>query len=150
MKKILLIIFFLVAAANTLPQSKGFGLGFIVGEPTGIAAKYWTSSQNALDFALGYSFARKYNRFRIHIDYVWHNENLIRSAERFPVYYGIGGKFQAYDSENSSLGVRGVLGIMWYPRRVPIDIFLEVAPVLRLVPATDFDIDAALGARFFF
>ncbi|MHC1736755.1 MAG: hypothetical protein AB9882_01945 [Ignavibacteriaceae bacterium] len=150
MKKFLIIFFFLISAACILPQEKGFGLGIIIGEPTGVSAKYWVSSQNALDFALGYSFARKYNRFHIHVDYVWNNENLIRSAERFPVYYGIGGKFQAYDSENSSLGVRGVLGIMWYPRKLPIDVFLEVAPVLRLVPATDFDIDAGLGARYYF
>ncbi|HOJ18973.1 MAG: hypothetical protein GX452_06945 [Ignavibacteriales bacterium] len=150
MKKLIVIILFLISATNLLPQSKGFGIGLIIGEPTGISAKYWTSSQNSLNFALGYSFAGKHNRVHLHVDYVWHNENLIRSAERLPVYYGFGGKLQTYDHTDASLGARGVLGLLWIPRNAPLDLFLEVAPVLRLIPETDLDIDAGLGARFFF
>jgi len=150
MKKLLIAFLFLFPIATLMPQEKGFGLGFIIGEPTGISAKYWVSSKNALDFGLGYSFSNRHNRINLHIDYVWHNENLIRSAERLPVYFGIGGKFQSYETNNSSLGIRGVLGLMWYPRKLPIDIFLEVAPILRIVPATDFNIDAGLGGRYYF
>jgi hypothetical protein len=32
----------------------------------------------------------------------------------------------------------------------PVDIFFEVVPILDLVPDTEFDLNAALGARFFF
>ena len=32
----------------------------------------------------------------------------------------------------------------------PFDVFLEVVPVLDLAPDTEFDFNAAIGARFFF
>jgi hypothetical protein len=31
-----------------------------------------------------------------------------------------------------------------------VDIFLEVVPILDLAPKTDFKINAAIGARYFF
>ncbi len=38
-----------------------FGIGFVVGEPTALDAKYWTSASTALDFGLGWGFG--YNSY---------------------------------------------------------------------------------------
>lgn len=135
-------------------QEKGFGLGIIIGEPTGVSAKLWTSQRTALDFALGWSFVDNNHddsgdNIHFHMDYLWHSFNAIHSAERFPLYYGIGGRFNSHKDEGS-LAIRGVFGIAWMPHETPIDIFLEVAPSLELTPSTGFGIDAALGFRFYF
>jgi hypothetical protein len=34
--------------------------------------------------------------------------------------------------------------------RVPVDIFIELAPILDLVPETDFTVNGAVGVRYFF
>ncbi len=46
-------LFFTIQGA--VAQDRDFGIGVIIGEPTGISAKLWTSPVNALDFGLGWS-----------------------------------------------------------------------------------------------
>lgn len=141
-------------------QDHGFGLGFVIGEPTGLSAKLWTSRQNAFDFGLGWSVGgdrisgydgvRNGSRIHFHMDYLWHSFSAIRSSERFPLYYGIGGRLNSGGGYDNSFGVRGVFGIAWLPHSTPIDVFLEVVPVFQLIRSTGFGLDAALGARFYF
>ena len=156
---IALYIFF--AAQVSTAQERKFGLGIILGEPTGISAKLWTSDQNAFDFGLGWSiggdrigkYDGDYNggsRVHFHMDYLWHSFDAIHATERFPLYYGIGGRINTGAGYNSSAAVRGVFGIAWLPRETPIDIFLELVPSLQITSSTGFAIDAGLGARYFF
>ncbi len=84
------------------------------------------------------------------MDYLWHSWNAINSAQRFPLYYGIGGRFNSHEDNDGSLAVRGVLGIAWLPHNTPLDLFLEVAPSLELTPSSGFGIDAAIGVRYYF
>jgi hypothetical protein len=84
------------------------------------------------------------------MDYLWHSFDAIHAEERFPLYYGIGGRINTGAGYNSSAAVRGVIGVAWMPRETPIDIFLEVVPSLQLTSSTGFAIDAGLGIRYFF
>jgi hypothetical protein len=139
------------------PQRK-FGLGVILGEPTGLSAKYWMSSTTALDFGLGWGWIDENNDgndngnswVHFHMDYLWHSFNAITSTERFPLYYGIGGRVNAREGDNTSFAIRGVIGVAWMPRDTPIDIFIELAPSLRLTESTGFALDGGLGARYYF
>ena len=142
---ILFTILFL-SAANA--QSKGIGLGLIVGEPTGISFKYWTGSTTAFDAALAWSFVDE-GAFHIHGDYIFHNFTLITIPEgKLPFYYGIGARIKT--ANDTKLGVRVPLGLAYLFNSAPIDIFLEIVPILDLTPKTDFAINAALGARYYF
>jgi len=151
----------LILAKPIPAQDHGFGLGLVLGEPTGLSAKLWTSRVNAFDFGLGVAVGGDrisrdnyyYNgesRLHFHMDYLWHSFSAINSSERFPLYYGIGGRYNSGGGYDGSLGVRGVFGIAWLPRATPIDVFLELVPVFQLTPVTGFGIDAGLGIRFFF
>ncbi len=142
-------------------QDHGFGLGVIIGEPTGISAKLWTSHVNAFDFGLGWSIGgdrigryKGYydggSRVHFHMDYLWHSFGAIHSSERFPLYYGIGGRINSGAGYDASVAIRGVFGIAWLPHNTPIDVFLELVPSLQLTSSTGFSIDAGLGARYFF
>jgi hypothetical protein len=144
---IFLIVSFLISA-TTLAQDKGTGLGIIVGEPTGVSFKYWTSSTTAFDAALAWSFVDE-GAFHIHGDYIFHNFNLIRiSGGKLPFYYGIGARIKT--ANKTRFGVRVPLGLAYIFFNAPVDIFFEVVPILDLAPKTDFKINAAIGARFFF
>jgi hypothetical protein len=151
----------LLALQVSVAQEHGFGLGIIIGEPTGISAKLWTSHMNAFDFGLGWSIGGdrlgKYNgvydgnrRIHFHMDYLWHAFDAIHSSERFPLYYGIGGRINNGAGYDGSIAVRGVFGIAWLPHGAPVDVFLELVPSLQLTSATGFGIDAGFGARYFF
>jgi hypothetical protein len=150
-----------LAVHGAFAQGSGFGLGVIIGEPTGISAKLWTSSANAFDFGLGWSVGGdrigKYkgyydggSRVHFHMDYLWHAFDAIHSSERFPLYYGLGGRINSGAGYDASVAVRGVFGIAWLPHNTPIDVFLELVPSLQLTPATGFGLDAGIGVRYYF
>lgn len=156
----LLLGLMMILAKPVTAQDHGFGMGLILGEPTGLSAKLWTSRDNALDFGLGLGLGGdriKYKgnydnsgRIHFHMDYLWHAFNVISSTERFPLYYGIGGRFNSGGGYDGSLGVRGVFGIAWFPQSTPIDVFLELVPVFQVTPLTGLGFDAGLGIRYFF
>jgi len=139
---------FIISNLN-FAQQKGFGLGVVLGEPTGISAKFWLTSGTALDFGLGYSFTSSNSVFDFYVDYVFHNSNMINSEENFVVYYGPGARLKIKES-TSRLGIRGVIGILWLPRGTNFDVFVEVAPILDIIPATKFDFSGGIGGRYFF
>ncbi len=135
---------------NVKAQDKGFGLGLIVGEPTGISAKYWIDGDNAFDFGLAYSFVQKFSAMSLHADYLYHAFDVIKSDYRLPVYYGFGARIRFVNNSDNSLGARGVIGIAWLNDNLPIDVFFEVVPVFNLIPSTALNLDIALGARYYF
>lgn len=143
-----IIILFLTSSISA--QDKGFGLGVVFGEPTGICGKYWTSGRNAISFGMGYSFTSSENRVNLHVDYLFHFENQITSTEKFVLYLGAGGRIKTSESADNSLGVRGVAGIDWLLKKAPVDVFFEIAPVVNIIPSTGVDIDAGIGVRYFF
>ena len=152
MKKIYLLFFVisLLTLSNlNFAQQKGFGLGVVLGEPTGISAKYWLTTGTALDFGLGYSFTSSNSLFDFYVDYVFHNSDMIHSTENFVVYYGPGARLNIKES-TSRLGVRGVIGILWLPGGTNFDLFVEIAPILDIIPATKFDFGGGIGGRYFF
>jgi hypothetical protein len=150
-----------LAVQGSVAQGSGFGLGLIIGEPTGISAKLWTSPVNALDFGFGWSMGGDQmgnyygshiggSRVHFHMDYLWHSFEAIDTRERFPLYYGFGGRLNNGAGYNSSLAIRGVFGVAWLPRDTPIDVFLELVPSLQLTNSSGFYLDAGFGARYFF
>ena len=146
--KFAMVLFVLVFLSTVKAQSSGVGLGLIVGEPTGISFKYWTGSTTAFDAALAWSFIDG-GAFHIHGDYLFHNMRLISVPEGLlPFYYGIGARIKT--ANDTKLGVRVPLGLAYLFQSAPVDIFLEIVPILDLTPKTDFAINAALGARYYF
>ncbi len=141
----------LAAAPSVLrAQERGFGLGIIMGEPTGISMKGWTGENNAIDAGVAWSF-RTPSSFHLHADYLWHSYGVFKTSERIPLYYGVGGRVKiGRDGEDSRFGVRVVLGIDYMVKSAPVDVFLEIAPVMDLTPATELTANGGLGVRFWF
>jgi hypothetical protein len=177
-----------LCAAQSGAAGRNFGLGFVLGDPTGFSAKYWTSGSTALDFNVGwsghgrdgywdpdcnddrfyrnnvnycadqaYDYRGRYDRgyygwriFHMHADYLFHNFSAIRARDKFPLYYGPGVTINYLNYDFLQVGARCNLGIAWMPSRAPVDVFLEMAPTILLIPVPDFDVNAGLGVRFYF
>ena len=141
-----------VGEAKAIRRAHGtFGIGFVLGEPTGISGKYWLSENTAIDGAFGYSFG---DRFRVSIDYLIH-DNAFETPE-FPLYYGIGGALsgsRGYIAKSRtgefSLGVRGVIGVGYLFKRAPLEAFLEIAPIVFIAPPLGLSMDFCFGLRVY-
>jgi hypothetical protein len=146
--KYIAILFSIIFITQLYSQDRGTGVGIIVGEPTGFSFKHWTSNTTAFDAAIAWSFINE-GAFHIHADYLLHSFNLINVPEgKLPFYYGIGGRLKT--SDKTRLGVRVPLGLAYLFQTTPVDIFLEIVPILDFIPETYFRINAALGARYYF
>lgn len=142
----LICIFCSVALAEGGP----FGLGIILGEPTGISGKFHLSKTNAIDGALAWSLQDD-NDLHLHGDYLYHNYSwIITDTGELPVYFGIGGRIKLREKHDDEIGIRFPVGLAYIFEEAPFDIFVEVVPIMNLAPDTDFDLNAAIGGRFFF
>lgn len=128
-----------------------FGLGMILGEPTGVSGKLWTGFGSAVDAAAAWSLDEN-DVFQIHADYLRHNYSLINVKKgRLPLYYGIGGRARFNERHgHDHLGIRIPVGLEYIFQGAPLDLFMEVVPILDVAPATDFDLNAAFGTRYYF
>ena len=106
-KNIILILFLIILLTGiSNAQQSGFGLGLIVGEPTGISGKYWMSPWSAIDGAFAWS-VDKNGGVQLHSDYLWHNYEIISVIKgKLPIYYGLGAKLVL--ASDNIFGVRGV------------------------------------------
>ena len=149
------------AAGRSFRANKTFGLGVMLGAPSGLSGKYYMTQDTALDFGLGV-----YHRFghrdglHAHADFLWHPVSLLGTpAFELPLYFGLGARIWDHDEyrndyrEETHVGVRAPLGIIFDFNRIPLDIFLELAMVIDIVVDDDHsyaDLNGALGVRYYF
>jgi hypothetical protein len=122
------------AADEARGETKGaFGVGLVVGEPTGICAKLYLKDDQAIQAAAGSAFVG--GGIQVHADYVFHPWILEeRDSFTLPVYFGPGLRVIDYDKGRGgdsfvAVGLRVVGGILFDFRNVPLDAFVEVAGV---------------------
>ena len=107
-----------------------------------------------MDLAAAWSFSNA-DAFLIHADYLWYKKNLFPiDREPIDLYFGVGGRLLTHGDgrhRNSTVfGPRFPVGLRHMFHNPPLEIFLEIALVLNLIPDTDADGNVGIGARFFF
>ena len=168
MRSVLIGIIAFAAAATTAradeeatlakgrPTDKGtLGVGIILGEPTGICAKLYLEDDEAIQVAVGSAFVD--GGLQIDADYVFHPW-ILQDRDTFvlPVYVGPGVRFVQYNDKPSyfAAGARGVIGMLFDFKSVPLDAFIEVAGVLQWRFAdgkgAGIGLNAGAGVRYYF
>lgn len=150
-------------------SSGDFGIGLMVGEPTGLTAKYWLSNDRALDIGLTYSLR---NYLEILFDHNWHFPSAFgrsKTASAFVPYLGIGAAFfidtgdryaysyknghftyfRPYGESSFALGARIPLGLEFLPSAAPIGVFAEIVPGVGMFPGVFGFFQGAVGVRFY-
>lgn len=154
MKKIIFpIVLGLFLSSVSFSQTNSFGVGIIVGEPTGLSMKVKMSENTAIDGALGWSFVDE-GSVHIHGDFLLHDYSLISVDEgSLPVYYGVGGRIKLRNrdrgTDDDRIGIRVPVGLAYEFSSRKVDIFLELVPILDLTPKSRFTMNAAIGVRYF-
>jgi hypothetical protein len=154
------------ARASEVATSRKFGLGGMLGQPTGITIKYFFTQRHALTAALGLGWWWGHN-IHLHCDYGYHFM-LTKTADfDLPLYIGAGLKFFVfyhryydpywYDPDDVyyyrsrvGFGIRVPIGIAFHINKVPLDVFFEIVPGIAFFPFLDFFADGAIGVRYYF
>jgi len=154
-----------------------FGLGLELGAPTGLSGKYFLGGgMVAIQGGVGIVESWGDDGVHAHVEVVWHFALLKRTpAVEIPLYAGVGGRvlqhrfgsrdrcFNGRFNEpcmdgDTHVGIRAPFGISFVFRRVPMDLFVELA-VLVDVAHLDNDfghdhdhagVSGVLGGRYYF
>ena len=140
--------------AQDLPKfsesPKGIGVGVGVGEPMGLAVAYRPHRLHTLAALTGWSFSDR--SLHLHVDYLITIRTL--SVEDSPVtldaYTGVGPTLNLGRKSNvPGLGARVPLGVSVAFEK-PVDIFVELAPVIGVVPDFGLHASGTIGIRGWF
>ena len=156
-KLILLVLLALILEPAPVSAAGGdFGLGVIVGEPTGFTGKLFLSQRNAVDAALAWSLDDN-NYMHVHGDYLFHNFFVLEDVEgEFAWYLGVGGRIVLIDRDDrhgdgdDHVGIRFPVGLTYLFENGRFDTFIEIVPIMDVAPETDFDLEGAIGIRYYF
>ena len=142
-----------------------------LGEPRGLNGKVFVSEGRAIDFGVGYIYRHYYYGDGLHLygDFLFHPVTLVHAdAFELPLYIGPGVRFwnfhyycpnRACDYRGSAFGIRVPIGISFDFNNVPLDIFIQLAPVVDFLYGDYYNryrdrahpgIDASFGIRFWF
>ena len=124
----------------------------------------------ASDFGVGYIYDSYYYGDGVHLyaDYLWHPTTITSTPSfELPIYIGAGLRFWNFSYcvakvctvDGSTFGIRVPFGIAFDFNNVPLDVFIELVPVLDFVRGAYYDrfhdrshlgIDLSVGNRFWF
>jgi hypothetical protein len=138
-------------------EDKGsFGIGLILGEPTGGAAKLYLSRDTAIAAAVGSAVIG--GGLHVHADFLLHPW-ILESRDSFvmPIYLGGGVRVVDRDTGDGDgtfhVGLRIVGGLLFDFTEIPLDVFAEIAAVPDYEFADNdsvgIEINAGLGVRYY-
>jgi hypothetical protein len=127
-----------------------FGLGLVLGTPTGLSAEYFADRANSIHVALGLDVFEDQD-FYLHLNWRGYLAAINdRGAVRLPLYVGLGGYVS--DRDLDALGLRAPFGFGIDFRRAPVKLFFELAAQLELTGSDRLRgrIGGALGFHIYF
>jgi len=145
-------------------QTDGIGVGASIGvsngtsiadpNPVGLNVKAWLSDRHALSgmtsfFIAGTTTAAP-SYWVLQGDYLFHNFNELDVGEGYlALYVGAGAQVTVLEDTGNQLAFRAPIGVDYMLGSAPIDIFVEVAPTLRVTDPAALRFDGAIGFRYF-
>lgn len=135
-----------LASAAGAQEAGRMGVGLLLGYPTSATAKYWITDTRAVDAGVGAS-----EGLTLHADYLWHWWRVVPGPRKAKLgyYLAAGGRIEA--KSDADFGIRTMAGLSYWPGfKRPLEVFVEVGPVLRLAPVARGTVDGGVGLRVYF
>ena len=129
--------------------SPSVGVGFQVGDPTGLSLQFYKDRGITTDILFAYHFD---DFFFLNVHGLWNTH--LDDGGHFHFYYGPGGfvGVRTFRSEprrdELAAGISGNFGLNLVLSR--FEIFGQATPRLEVTPLTDFEMGGGVGLRFFF
>lgn len=155
---IIIILCSTYTSANAQVKDRRQGIGVVLGDPTGLSYKNWVSENQAFDLGAAWSFTGDQS-FTLFGDYLLHNFSILNNIKfvsklsdrsgNFPLYFGAGARIR-FDDDDTEFGIRIPVGVSYFTKEHPLELFGEVVPIVDLAPDTDVEINGGVGVRFYF
>lgn len=158
------LVFAFLLPPSLYAQTEGVGVGASIGvtngapaydrNPIGFNAKGWISDRQAVtgmtSFFIGGTVASAQSYWVLQGDYLFHDFNQLDVGEGYlALYLGAGGQVTIFEDTPNQLALRAPLGVNYLLGSAPIDVFVEVAPSLRVTDPASLRFDGAIGFRYF-
>lgn len=158
---VIILIISVTDSQSFSPKGRNFGIGLMVGEPSGLTLKIWTQTDKAFALSVSNSYL---GNLRLGVDYLWHynvfNSSVanLYAGPGFAIGIGENGgwlynekdKGWYKDNDDIGIGVRGVVGFNLVPRNTPLEFFGEVGLMIGFLPGTFTNMEGGVGFRFYF
>lgn len=146
-------------------QNQGIGVGASLGvtngapgfdrNPIGLNVKTWISDRQAVSgmtsFFISGTAPNAQSYWILQGDYLFHDFNKLDVGEGLlALYVGAGGQYTVFEDTDNQFALRGPLGVNYLLGSAPIDVFVEVAPTIRVTDPSALRFDGAIGFRYFF
>jgi hypothetical protein len=153
------IVLTLAVPAFVSAQQGDYGVGIVVGFPTGITGAAVLSPTSVFTVHAGWSFKEKHNfhavgTYQFMFPYAIRTEQGEALKDVVP-YIGVGGRLlleKEREEEGGDtkvhIGVRIGGGVEYFVSR--FGFFLELFPVVDIAPDTKMDVEGGVGARIYF
>lgn len=139
----LLALTALLMPARASAQTGGTGIGLVLGEPTGLTARFMRGGNNFQVHA-AWSFSND-AALQLNGDYL--RSGTLDTSPMMPFYFGLGARVKF--SDDAQLGIRFPVGVNHFFAKTPLEVFAEVVPILNLLPDSDVNLNAAVGIRYY-
>jgi hypothetical protein len=143
-------------------MAKTWGLGAVVGSPTGLSVNYFLNETHTIHTTLAYNLSGDKD-LELGSHYTWRKNDLNIDSLKLGWFYGAGAMltFRDHDNNNSrnhndnhdddiDLGPSGTIGLFHEFTEVPLELFLKGNLTLNLIGNTDVDGDAMIGLHYNF
>ncbi len=142
-------------------KSRSFGIGFFLGEPTGLSFRWFFHEQQGIDALAAWSWGYDHHtRMLFQADYLFRFYDLIPIPEGdTALYVGPGMRIGGYDRHRWDdhdpdwwflVGFRVPGGILYQVKSFPLEVLFEIAFVMDIIPEIWPGFNIGLGLRFCF
>lgn len=148
-------------ASAAAPADKTIGVGAVLGTPTGFNLQVALGESAALDFVIGGGFY--YSRhFYSHAQFLWNFKLKQWDVGTLSLHVGGGLEVHHYfrnyywywdgrgNRKRTGLAVRVPVGVSFAFKKVPVDVFNEIAPAVHVYPDARFGFSFTIGGRYWF
>ena len=151
-----------------IDQTAGlFGVGFALGNPSGLTGKIWITPAHGMQFGLGAGPGGNHARFSIDYLYHWRFVDVPDDVFSLPFYVGLGvsagfvfadpslqGAVDAdgnpLDDDRTDIGVRIPIGTSVIVGDLRVELAMEVAPNIVFYEEFVVFVDGGLAVRYYF
>ena len=151
MRKILLMLAMFVGSGSAFAGA-GTGVGVVVGSPNGFTVRHWMDEGNSFEGSAGWSISG--SRFQVNANYLYTISDAFKIQEAsFDVFFGGGLSFRTKSGRQNGevvFGPRLPVGVSYEFTDPNIEVFVQGALNVGVIPSSDVYADANLGVRFYF
>lgn len=150
MRRLTIALLLAVLGTAAPARAEGFGLGFFLGDPTGLDLKIDLQRRSSLDILLGiYDFRDGRDLGYAHLTYLVTPVYAHGQSVNVPLRLGVGAAVFGVRSDVHA-GIRAPFELGLAFKRTPMEIYFEIAALLALIGEDPrFDLQGGVGIRFF-